>query len=117
MPERWRPMTERRFPIGLLALLAVGAALAAGKIGPEFQVNTYTPGDQKYPAVAMSPDGSFVVVWESGLHPLDLSGKAIIGRRFDSAGNPLADEFLVNSLTTGDQHWPALAVWSSQDQA
>jgi hypothetical protein len=34
-------------------------------IGTEFQVNTYTGGNQSYPAVA-ADNGNFVVVWEDG---------------------------------------------------
>jgi hypothetical protein len=36
-----------------------------GPIGGEFQVNTYSEGDQRYPAVATGPDGRFVTVWRS----------------------------------------------------
>ncbi len=34
-------------------------------IGSEFPINTYTDGDQGFPAVAMNNDGRFVVVWQS----------------------------------------------------
>ena len=33
--------------------------------GSEFQVNTYTPGNQNQPSVAMDAAGDFVVAWES----------------------------------------------------
>lgn len=103
-------MRRCRLPIRLAAFVAVAAALAAGKVGPEFQVNTYTSGDQKLPVVAMRSDGGFVVVWDSGPHPLDPSGRAIIGRRFDAAGNPQSAEFLVNTGTSGDQTDPSVAM-------
>src|SRR5205823_125788 len=34
-------------------------------LGGEFRVNSTTAGDQNRPAVAVAPDGSFVVVWQS----------------------------------------------------
>jgi hypothetical protein len=33
--------------------------------GDEFQVNSYFADDQRYPAVAIGPDGRFVAVWQS----------------------------------------------------
>src|SRR3989442_1175714 len=35
-------------------------------LGTEFQANTYTTGNQFFPAVASDADGNFVVVWQSG---------------------------------------------------
>jgi hypothetical protein len=80
-------------------------------LGPEFQVNTYTTGPQRAPAVTMDPLGNFVVVWQSGYYGLtpDGSGPGIFGRRFDSAGTPLGAEFQVNTYTTGRQTYPAVA--------
>jgi hypothetical protein len=34
-------------------------------VGSDFQVNTYTTGNQAQPGIAMSPAGKFVVVWQS----------------------------------------------------
>ena len=68
--------------------------------GGEFQVNTYTPGNQSYPAVATQADGDFVVVWRSAQ---DGNQFGIFGRRFDASGGGLAVEFQVNSYTVGDQ--------------
>src|SRR5580765_4437576 len=36
---------------------------AGTPLGAEFQVNSYTTGDQRYPRVAMDTAGDFVVVW------------------------------------------------------
>ncbi len=38
---------------------------ACTPLADQVQVNTYTPGSQKYPDVAVSPNGSSVVVWQS----------------------------------------------------
>ncbi len=34
-------------------------------MGDQFQVNTYTLDEQRYPAVAMANDGSCLAAWES----------------------------------------------------
>jgi hypothetical protein len=74
---------------------------ASNPQGPEFRVNTYTINDQINPVVAMAPDGSFVVAWQS--NGQDLSGWGIYARRFDAAGNPQGSEFRVNSTFLGNQ--------------
>ena len=74
--------------------------------GEEFLVNSYTLGSQRLPAVATGASGSFVVVWQS--EDQDGSVYSIQGQHFDSAGNPLGDEFQVNSYTTGSQERPAV---------
>lgn len=76
--------------------------------GTEFQINSYTSGFQKAPAVAAATDGSFVVVWESYFSQ-DGSDHGVFGQRYDSAGKAQGTEFLVNSYTTGMQHAPAVA--------
>ena len=78
------------------------------KVGAEFQVNTYTTGDQGEAAVAMSAAGNFVVVWNS--YGQDGSGEGIFGQRFDAAGTKAGGEFSVNSFTTNQQSFPAVAM-------
>jgi len=92
-------------------------------VGSEFQVNSYTTGQQFYPKVAMDGAGDFAVVWEA-----DASGSSYfdaVGRFFDSTGAPMGPDFLVSSSTTFDQSYPAIAandagnftvVWSSYAQ-
>ena len=93
-----------------------------GKVGPEFQVNTYTTGGQFLSSVAVDPstDG-FVIVW-MGRGPGD-PDYGIFARLFDSSGTPAYPEFLVNTYTTGSQGVPRAAadasgnfvvVWQSQ---
>jgi hypothetical protein len=88
-------------------LLPLGAAAQIGAVGTEFQVNSYTTGEQRRPAVAARADGAFVVVWESQGQDGGLFG--VFGQRHDSAGEALGTEFQVNSHTTGSQSNPALA--------
>jgi len=72
---------------------------AGSPLGGEFRVNSFTPGDQHSPAVAVAASGQFLVVWVSDLW---VSGtlQTIWGRRYDAAGTPLGDDFLLG--TAGD---------------
>jgi hypothetical protein len=80
------------------------------EIDGEFQVNTYTPGDQRAPSVSVAPDGGFVVVWESaGSSGNDSQGLSVQGRRYDPAGAPLGDEVQLNTHVTGSQSNPSVA--------
>ena len=56
-------------------------------LGGEFQVNAYTTGDQRDPAVATLTDGGFVVVWHED--------RAVRGQVFEIDGSPRAGEFVV----------------------
>src|SRR5262249_24723607 len=54
--------------------------------GIEFQVNTYTTGDQASPSVAMDAAGNYIITWQSDGQ--DSSGYGIFAQRFNSAGVP-----------------------------
>jgi hypothetical protein len=85
---------------------------AGAQVGGEFQVNTYTTGQQGRARVAGDGLGGFVVVWNSGSAyggSQDGSGSGIFGRHFDASGAPSGGEFQVNTYTTGDQSLPAIA--------
>ncbi|MEM7586681.1 MAG: hypothetical protein AAF560_25050 [Acidobacteriota bacterium] len=74
-------------------------------IGSEFQVNSYTTGDQRNPSVAIaSSNRDFAVVWESDGSPdSDSGGFSIQGQRYASDGSAVGGQFQVNSDTTGMQ--------------
>jgi Ca2+-binding RTX toxin-like protein len=76
----------------------------------EFLVNTHTEGDQYNPSVAALSDGGFVGTWM--LRNQDGSDYGIYGQRYSAAGNPVGDEFLVNTHTEGDQYNPSVAALS-----
>lgn len=78
-------------------------------VGGEVQVNSYTPGDQRRPAVAATADGGFVVAWDSAGSPGDSAGTGVVARRFAAAGTPVGDDFQVNATTAHDQQQPRLA--------
>src|SRR5262249_23499810 len=71
---------------------------SGAKLGGEFQVNTDTTATEwGEPSVAKDSAGNFIVVWsaKSG------SDTGIFGRRFDSAGSPLGDEFQISPTGNG----------------
>lgn len=75
-------------------------------INDEFQINTETTGNQKEPSVAMNSNGNFVVAWYGpGENKED-----IFARLFDPNGQPLANEFRVNTGTNDKQLYPAVAM-------
>jgi hypothetical protein len=84
--------------------------------GTEFQVNTYTTGDQEHPDVASAENGNFVVVWGSAptLGNPASSGQdgfssGVYAQRFTSDGTPSGTEFRVNTYTNSAQTYPRVA--------
>ena len=79
----------------------------------EFQVNQTTTGDQDSPAVATVSDGDAVAVWsgDSG------AGNDIYARAFDSTGQAVGNEFLVNSTTSGEQTAPRVLRLGDQNSS
>ena len=77
------------------------------KAGPEFPVNTYTTGNQGNPAVAVAPNGDFMVVWQTFVPPADGGPRDhVFGQRFHASAagaTKVGPEFQVNSDTTGQQ--------------
>jgi hypothetical protein len=79
-------------------------------VGAEFQVNTSTSGYQQYPSVAHDSDGDFVVAWQSEVSSgSDASGLSIQAQHFAADGTPLGGESQVNTYTTSNQQFPAVA--------
>jgi hypothetical protein len=79
----------------------------------ELQVNSYVTANQRYPAVGVTGNGSFVVVWQS--FDQDDGGNGLFARRFDSAGAAQAAEFQVANSTFQDQRFPTIAMAPSGD--
>ncbi len=86
-------------------------------------MSTYTVGSQGWSRVAMSADGSAVVVWVSGGQ--DGSDSGVYAQRYAASGAPVGTEFRVNTFTTGNQWRPDVAmdadgdfvvVWDSKAQ-
>jgi len=72
-------------------------------LGDEFRINSPTSGDESAPVAASDAAGNFVVAW-SGPHD---SGRRLLVRRYDAAGQALSGEIQVtDDTTTGhcDEH-------------
>lgn len=95
---------------------------SAGPVGASFPVNTHTTAEQRQPALAGAPDGSFVVAWQS--YDQDGDNDGIFAQRFDAGGAPAGGEFPVNTFTDESQRRPAVAAddtgfvvaWQSYNQ-
>jgi len=85
---------------------------AGSAVGGELAVNATTASGQRDSAVAVSATGDFIVVWTSYTNG---SSDDVMGRRFSSAGTPLANEFRVNSYTDGVQERASVSVSASGD--
>lgn len=81
-------------------------------LGDDFRVNTL-PGSRRefaFPGIAMTPDGEFVVVWESDTSAGTDNYYSIQARRYDRDGAPVEAQFQVNAYTTGIQVSPRAAI-------
>ncbi|HEY7112325.1 MAG TPA: hypothetical protein VIA45_05280 [Thermoanaerobaculia bacterium] len=95
---------------------------AAERVGPEFQINSYSPGRQVGPTVASEQNGGFVVFWTSLDQDGDMGGT--FGQRFGRDGSRVGSEFRANVTTASGQIFPAAAdtghgvavAWDSDDQ-
>jgi hypothetical protein len=81
--------------------------------GGEFRVNTYTPGFQSSPTIALDADGDFVIGWASSEQ--DGIGDGVYAQRYNSVGVPQGGEFRVNTFTTGYQSTPAIGIDADGD--
>jgi len=81
----------------------------------EVQCNTFETDSQLAPAIGAAPDGSyFVVAWVStpiNAAAQDGSGAGVYAQRFDANGDPLGNEFLVNTTTLSGQTNPSVSAW------
>ncbi|MFC1517861.1 hypothetical protein ACFL5G_04860 [Candidatus Margulisiibacteriota bacterium] len=73
----------------------------------EFQINTTTFGDQDVPAVEALTEGGFVVAWVSETQ--DGNGDGVYRKQYDSGGNVVKVEALVNTTTINHQNSPDVA--------
>ncbi|MEH2328406.1 hypothetical protein [Nostoc sp.] len=79
----------------------------------EFQVNTYTIGNQSNSTVAIDADGDFVISWiSSGQNG---SAFGIYAQRYNSAGVAQGGEFKVNTYTSSFQYNPRVAMDAAGD--
>ncbi|MFG5383632.1 Ig-like domain-containing protein, partial [Yoonia sp. R2-816] len=92
----------------------------------EFLVNEFTNNLQIDPGVTALANGHFIVTWTSADQQQgDTSGWAVKARIFDTDGNEIVSEFLVNEFTNDTQGSPSITAltngnfivtWQSWDQ-
>ncbi len=79
-------------------------------IGPDFQVNNYTTGNQALPGLDVLDDGRFAVVWSSqGSAGTDTASGSIQMRTFSDGGTADGPQFQINSYTTGNQEYATIS--------
>ncbi|MEE8310868.1 MAG: hypothetical protein V3R77_01335 [Candidatus Binatia bacterium] len=88
-------------------------ASSGAKAGAEFQVNVYTTYSQDDVAVQATPDGGFIVAWESLWEDGDEAG--VFAQRYDVTGAAVGGNFQVNVDISPDQEDPAIAVSPAGD--
>jgi hypothetical protein len=72
----------------------------------EIAVNAVSAGQQDAPSVAMTPEGSFVVAWQTIVQ----SNLEVRARRFDPSGRATGGEIAVNTRTGNANSDPAVAI-------
>ena len=78
-------------------------------VGPEFLVNTTTPGNQQNPTITALENGGFVIAWEdTSATGGDTTGTAIRAQVYGTDGAPVGAEVLVNTTTLSDQTQPTI---------
>jgi hypothetical protein len=86
---------------------------SGNKLGSEFQVNSYTVGDQDAPSIAWLNNGGFAVAWRDGGRnggggylPYDQAYAQV----YDSSGNKLfVSEFCISDNTLNTRSFPQIA--------
>ena len=91
----------------LTGVIARRYASSGTAVGAEFQVNTYTTGNQSYPDVFAKSAGDFIVTWQSTGQ--DGDGNGVFAQRYNSDGSVSGGEFQVNTATVGGQYGPTIA--------
>jgi len=87
------------------------------KAGGEIPVNSYTTNVQRNTRVAMDADGDFVVTWHSQYQDNASVGGSygVYAQRYNADGSLDSSEFLVNTVTTGNEQKPAIAIDADGD--
>ena len=86
--------------------------VSGAAVGGEFQINTTGYGNR--PDVAANSAGDFVIAWEGGDAPgTDTERTSIQVQQYDSGGNPVGNQFQVNTYTTDWQRDPSVAMDSA----
>ena len=77
-------------------------------VGNDFILDTSTFGSQQEPGIAALADGRYVIAWPS-FDGGDGSGSCIRARMYNLDGTPSGNDFVVNTIGTGNQFNPTIA--------
>lgn len=106
---RSSPSRPVRVRLELLAL-EDRSVPSATPLGGEVLANTTLDGWQRYVDTAMSADGRYVVVWESGYGDPPFRGYDVFGRLYDQNGTAIGGEFDVTTTDDNDNGLPKVAM-------
>ena len=82
---------------------------ATHEYGPAFIANQTLAGNQGTPSITALANGNFVVAWDSDdINGPDQAGWGVWARVYSPAGEPLGNEFIVNTYTPGSQQQPVM---------
>ncbi len=101
-------------PAAASTVIISASPTSAVAVGSEFQVNTYTTGNQLGSKVASDAAGDYVITW-TDYSGEDGSANGIFAQRYNAAGVTQGSEFQVNTYTTGNQSGAAVAMDSAGD--
>jgi hypothetical protein len=108
--DDWADRADPSFaPADRVGLLGRRFAVDGRPAGPLFLVNAVAKGEQRLPAVAITPDG-FLVAWESTTPFREGYEPSIRARRFSRAAAPLTGEITVDPGSRSLENPPALAL-------
>lgn len=77
--------------------------------GPVFKVVSDSTGYQSDSSVDMAADGDFAVCWQDS-SATDGSGEGVMARLFHADGTPKGPQFVISTVTAGNQRDPHVAV-------
>jgi large repetitive protein len=100
----WQSLLQDGSQWGIFAQLYDASGIPSGV---EFQANTNSSSDQRFPSTAGLTDGGFVITWQS--RNQDGGGYGVYAQQYNSSGGTSGVEFRVNSFTTNDQGTPSAA--------
>ena len=78
------------------------------EVGSEFQINSFTTGEQRFASVTALADGAFVVTWMSNAQDAD-GTTGVFGQQFTTSGTPVGGEFHVNTYLSSVQGYPQVS--------
>ncbi len=83
------------------------ADVAAQSVASDLRASVFSSSTQAHAALAVAPDGSYMVAWDSRRQEGGTYG--VFARAFDAAGNALSHELHVNQTMPGMQYKPTVA--------